>query len=126
MMVGLRVFRVALLGGFLLAGPVAIWGQAGCGLAGAPPPLCPPVNYHSGAPIQTIGSPRGMNRYKQKRARAALRQVRRSSARLLALARQLRAAADKANDNDLSLVVIRKAKEIEVLARRIQRLMGHG
>jgi septal ring factor EnvC (AmiA/AmiB activator) len=53
-------------------------------------------------------------------------EIRSDSDRLFELATQLKAAVDKSNENLLSLEVVRKADEVEKLAKRIKEKMKAG
>ncbi|MGH9533614.1 MAG: hypothetical protein ACRD2E_02015 [Terriglobales bacterium] len=100
------------------------WGQAlACGGPGEP--LCPQAPQYGVAPA--IHLPPGMA-YRQKKQQAELRQrkLKQASAKLFVLAQQLRIAVGKTNENTLSLGVIRKAKQIEKLAKQIQDIMSSG
>jgi hypothetical protein len=51
---------------------------------------------------------------------AQKRQIAQDSAALLTLATELKAQVDKANKDELSLAVIRKAREVETLAHNVR------
>lgn len=52
--------------------------------------------------------------------------IRKDTDRLLELATELKAAVDKSNENTLSLDVVRKAEEVEKLAKRVKEKMKEG
>lgn len=121
-----QTLRIALVGALVMAATISARGQVGCGIAGAPPPLCPPVVYRSGPQTRKIGLPPGMDRYRRSKERADLRQLKKETAELSALVHRLRTEVDKANENSLSLTVIRETRQIEKLAKKIQKLVAHG
>jgi hypothetical protein len=65
---------------------------------------------------------------KQVRERNALRQqnIQKDTDRLLLLAQQLKAEVDKSNKNMLSVGVVKKAEEIEKLAKTVKEKMRDG
>ncbi|MGH9535687.1 MAG: hypothetical protein ACRD2E_12605 [Terriglobales bacterium] len=63
-----------------------------------------------------------MAKYLTAKAKADRRLLIKDSAELLRLAQQLRAAVARTNEGSLSLSVVRKAKRIEKLARKIQKI----
>lgn len=67
-----------------------------------------------------------MDRYRRSKERADLRQLKKETAELSALVHRLRTEVDKANENSLSLTVIRETRQIEKLAKKIQKLVAHG
>jgi hypothetical protein len=52
--------------------------------------------------------------------------IRKDTDRLLQLATELKAAVDKSNENTLSLDVVRKAEEVEKLAKQVKEKMKEG
>lgn len=118
------VWTVVVLAIALAVACPAFGQSAACGAPAEPP--CPQTAPQYGV-APTIHLPPAMA-YHQKQERAALRQrkLKEASARLFLLAQQLRAEISKTNQNTLSLQVIRKAKQIEKLARQIQQTMARG
>lgn len=84
--------------------------------------------------FSTAQAPRSeaqINRDMQERQIKALnlqrqQDIRKDTDRLLALATELKAAVDKSNENTLSLDVVRKADEVEKLAKRVKEKMKEG
>ena len=52
--------------------------------------------------------------------------IRKDTDRLLELATELKAAVDKSNENTLSLDVVRKAEQVEKLAKQVKEKMKEG
>jgi septal ring factor EnvC (AmiA/AmiB activator) len=84
--------------------------------------------------FSTAQSPRSeaqMNRDMEQRQIKAMnlqrqQEIRSDTDRLFQLATELKAAVDKSNENTLSLDVVRKADEVEKLAKRVKEKMKEG
>lgn len=124
-----RVFRVALMGGLMLVG--AEW--AGC-TAGATAqkstgPTIPSASESGVSPAGDPIAPAGpLHERMEEQRRDALNDSRHKRLeadveKLLALTNELKTDVDKANKDELSMDVVRKAQEIEKLAHDVQSRM---
>lgn len=111
---------------FMVAGLVvccwltmACWGQdpstAPAGAQGRNPQIAPPP---SPAEIEM------QKRMDKQRAQERFAQIKKDTDHLLDLATQLKKSVDEASDQTLSLDVIRKAEQIEKLAKQVRQKMA--
>jgi hypothetical protein len=99
-----------------------IWGLA---LAIASATAQMPPAPHSGAPVTEQDEAEREIQHKLRVAREKQRveEMRRDSQRLVELSRELKQYVDKAGEHVLSMEVIRKADELEKLARKVKENM---
>jgi len=79
-----------------------------------PPPTAPP----SPAEIEM------QNRVARERNQERFAKIKKDTDQLLELARQLKKSVDEANEQTLSLEVVRKAEQIEKLAKQVRQKMA--
>lgn len=108
----------------ILLAAVAASGQVGGpGVPGMPPSTTPPVAYpHPGSQVDP-GLARIMHRQALARNTQRQKDLVNDTDKLLKLAQQLKAAVDKSNKDTLSIDVIKKADQIQKLAKSISSKM---
>ena len=92
----------------------------------------PPVDATQGIPGTRRPQPRDEQQIRAEKARlkkannARQAEIRKDTDKLLQLATQLKQYVDKSNENTLSLDVVKKADEIEKLAKNVKEKMKMG
>ena len=105
----------------VLASAVAVMAQRSGGPPAMPPPIAPPQ--------QQVGPPPDVWQQQQqkgmeKQANLQRQQdIKKDTAKLLELATELKQAVDKSSENTLSLDVVKKAEQIEKLAKSVKEKM---
>jgi hypothetical protein len=123
----MRIFYGFLLA-CLLASPVSRAQMKG-GSSPQPQPTQPLPNPYGAGPDIPSGGANGVpgaqmeKRQQLERNKQRQQQIKRDTDKLLQLATELKLSVDKTDENQLSLEVIRKAEEIEKLARTVREKM---
>lgn len=84
------------------------------------------VNLTSEAKLQSEGAAKTVSQKSEEAVSARKKQISDQSSQLLAMALSLKAEVDKTNKDTLSLKVIRKADEIERLAKTVKEKIKQG
>jgi len=89
---------------------------------GPPAPVAKAVQFER-APTQSQAEKDMMDRQLHEANKKRQQDIRNDTDKLFQLASELKAAVDKTNENLLSLEVVRKADEVEKLAKRVKEKM---
>lgn len=119
-----RYIRAAFLASFLLLAVFAC--AAAHAQQQAPPPLIPAPPVLDEAPPPGDGETQMLRDMQKERNLLRQKEIIAETNRLLDLAKQLKAAVDKSNKDQLSLDVVDTAGEIEKLAKSVKQKMRDG